>query len=77
MLPDGIVCNKTRVAVAQRAVGGCIQTRTFVYADLVLQFCGMPRSVQLHRLPLGLVCKSRKPRTPCDRLQSGPPTKTT
>ena len=63
MLPDGIVCNKTRVAVAQRAVGGCIQTPTFPYADLALQFFGMLRSVQLHSLPLGLVCKSKKPRT--------------
>ena len=56
---------KTSVALGgQRAVHCCIQTPTFWYADLALQFFDVRIRVPLHGLLLGLGRKSRKPRIP-------------
>jgi hypothetical protein len=75
MFFEGIVC-KTGVALdAQRAVQGCVQTPTFSYAELALQLFGVPVGAQLRAVVCGSGSKSRQPKIPCNRLQSGPPTK--
>jgi len=72
---EGIVC-KTGVALdAQRAVQGCVQTPTFSYAELALQLFGVPGGAQPRAVVCGSGGKSKQPKIPCNRLQSGPPTK--
>ena len=75
MFFEGIVC-KTGVALdAQRAVQGCVHTPTFSYAELALQLFGVPVGAQLRPVVCGSGSQIRQPRIPCNRLQSGPPTK--
>jgi hypothetical protein len=75
MFFEGVV-RETGVALdAQRAVQGCVQTPAFSYAPLSLQLFGVPVGAQLRAVVCGTGSESRQPRIPCNRLQSGPPTK--
>jgi hypothetical protein len=46
-----------------------------LYAELALQLFGVPVGAQLRAVVCGSGGKSRQPRIPRNRLQSGPPTK--
>ena len=77
MLLEGIV-SKTNVALdAQRAVHNCIQPPTLLYAELALQLFGVPVGAQPRAVVCGSGNKNMQPKIPCNRLQSGPPTKLT
>ena len=75
MFFEGVILETGVALDAQRAVQGCVQTPAFSYALLALQLFGVPVGAQLRAVVCGSGSKSRQPRIPCNRLQSGPPTK--
>ncbi|MFM7982679.1 MAG: hypothetical protein ACKPKO_25490 [Candidatus Fonsibacter sp.] len=75
MLLGGIICKISVVLDAQRAGHNCIQTPTFSNPELALQLFGVPVGAQLRAVVCGSGSKSKQPKIPCNRLQSGPPTK--
>ncbi|MFM7985534.1 MAG: hypothetical protein ACKPKO_40100, partial [Candidatus Fonsibacter sp.] len=59
------------------AVHRCIQTPTFSNMELALQLFGVPVGAQPRAVMCGLGRKLGQPKTPRNRLQSGPPLKLT
>ena len=75
MFFEGVTCETGVPLDAQRAVQGCVQTPALSYTLLALQLFGVPVGAQLRAVVCGAGSESKQPKIPCNRLQSGPPTK--